>query len=211
MGQIFNPFAPNPSAFLANTFSATSENGLELTVNIPTSSNPEITPPFIFKTAFPPNGIPTNFANGDFLLFTGFIPVPTGSSIPAIGNPGPIEILFETPVKAAGTQFAVDDTFEYTALISAFDQNNTLLGSFSIPGTSSLALENSAVFLGVSSDTANIAKLVFNSSEPQRAIAINQLSFVTLNTDIPEPVSTGSFIGLGLLACGLKSRKKSQP
>ncbi|EAW38469.1 PEP-CTERM sorting domain-containing protein [Lyngbya sp. PCC 8106] len=49
-----------------------------------------------------------------------------------------------------------------------------------------------------------------SSSEPERAIAINQLSFVTVTTDIPEPISTGSLLSLGLLGFGVKSKKKYQ-
>ncbi|MEL7034663.1 MAG: hypothetical protein AAFO04_03465 [Cyanobacteria bacterium J06592_8] len=207
-GQVFNPSAPEPSAFLPNQFSATSENGLELTVNIPVSSNPQITPPFIFKTAFPPDGIPTNFADGNFLLFSGFVPIPTGPFVPAIGNPGPIEIQFETPVKAAGTQLGVDDTFEFTAFLSAFDENDSLLATFSVPGTSSLELDNSAIFLGVSSEIANISKLVFRSSEPERAIAINQLSLMSATTQVPEPTLIGSLMSLGILSFGLALQRK---
>ncbi|MBD2777830.1 hypothetical protein [Iningainema tapete] len=154
LGKVFNPFSPNLAAFLPNSFSAQSSLGLSVNVNIPQIQSPEITPPFVFQTSFPPNGIPTNFSNNDFLLFTGFAPGPD----PAIGNPGPITITFAQPVLGAGTQIAVDDTPQFTAFISAFDNANNLLGTFSTPGTSSLALDNSAVFLGVLNDTPNISE-----------------------------------------------------
>ncbi|WP_414620530.1 hypothetical protein [Calothrix sp. CCY 0018] len=62
--------------------------------------------------------------------------------------------MIDQPVKAAGSQIAVDDIPSFSAFVSAFDRDNNLLGSFSTPGTSSIALDNSAVFLGIQSDEA---------------------------------------------------------
>lgn len=191
--QVFNPFAPpTPDSFLPNTFSATSENGLELDFTIPPSENPAISPPFIFETGFPPDGIPTNFADGDFLLFTGA----DFSAFPAPGNDGPITIDFATPVTGAGTQIAVDDTLSFTANIAAFDDEGNLLNNFSVPGTSSVSLDNSALFLGVVSQEANIARLVYSSSVPNRAIGINTIS-ISNGTAIPE---SSNLFGLLIIA-----------
>ncbi|VEP17892.1 conserved exported hypothetical protein [Hyella patelloides LEGE 07179] len=206
LGRVFDPVAPpTPDSFLPNTFSATSENGLELNFAIPPSNDPAISPPFIFQTGFPPEGIPTNFADGDFLLFTGadfrFFPSP--------GNPGPITIDFTTPVTGAGTQIAVDDTLSFTASVSAFDDGGNLLDSFSVPGTSSLALDNSALFLGVVSEEANISRLVYSSSVPNRAIGINTVS-ISNGTTIPEPSTLFSLviIASSSIYC-LKSKSRS--
>jgi hypothetical protein len=193
LGKVFNPLAPNPAAFLANSFAATSTRGLGLQVTIPPADNPSITPPFVFQTLPLPRGIPTNFAPGDFLLFTGFkFTIPP--TFPTLGNPGPISITFNRPVPGAGAQISVDDTPQFDAILSVFDDANQLLDTFIVPGTSSLALDNSAIFLGVRSDTANISRLVFSSSVPGRAIAINQLSIV----GTPEPTTT---CGLFAVAC----------
>jgi hypothetical protein len=135
--------------------------------------------------------IPSNFANGDFILFTGFAP----GLFPSPGNPSPLTITFDTPVSAAGAQIAVDDTFQFTAFISAFDRANNLLGTFSANGTSSLALDNSALFLGVRSDTDNISRLVFSSSESNRALGINRLSIDTSTVPEPSSIVAISFIG----------------
>ena len=202
LGKVLNPFSPNPAAFLPNSFSATSTGGLGLTVDIAPSMEKGITPPFIFQTSPAPTGVPTNFANGDFALFTGFRP----GFFPALGNPGPITITFNKPVKSAGTQINVDDTPEFTAFISAFDSANNLLGTFEANGTSSLALDNSAVFLGVSSDTANIGKLVFSTSVPNRAIAINTISIATVS----EPDSTLGLLLVGVLGTGVTLGRKRQ-
>jgi hypothetical protein len=180
-----------PFTFLPNSFEATSEKGLGLNVNIPpvSFSIPPITPPLIFQTS---SIVPTNFANGDFILFTGFTP----GVFPSPGNPGPLTITFDTPVSAAGAQIAVDDTFQFTAFISAFDPDNNLLGTFSANGTSSLALDNSALFLGIRSDTANISRLVFSSSIPNRAFGINALSIDTPSVPEPSGVIALSLVGL---------------
>ncbi|PSB02031.1 PEP-CTERM sorting domain-containing protein [Merismopedia glauca] len=204
LGKVFNPFAPDPTKFLSNSFDATSQRGLGLNVNIPVA--PPNTPPFVFQTLPFPQGIPTNFASGDFILFTGILPPP--NPFPAIGNPGPLTITFANPVFAAGTQIAVDDALQpYTAFISAYDINNNLLGTFSTIASSSIALDNSAQFLGVRSDTANISKIVFSSSVPQRAFGINDLSIAV----IPEPTSVLGTFALGTLGASWLIAKRRKP
>lgn len=188
-----------PFKILPNSFGATSSNGLKLNVDIPKSNIPGVTPPLVFQT-LPSPGIPTNFAAADFLLFTGFNP----RTFPAVGNPSPLSLSFDKPVQAFGTQIAVDDTSTFTAFISAFDSDNNLLGSFSAPGTSSLSLDNSALFLGVKSDTANIARLVLSTSENNRAFAINKLRLAT----VPEPSSFLAFLIFASLSTGLRVRYK---
>lgn len=194
--RVFNPTDPN--SFLASSFSATSENGLDLNFTIPPSGNAAISPPFIFQTGFPPNGVPTNFAEGDFILFSGA----DFRSFPAPGNSNPLTIDFATPVTAAGTQIAVDDTLSFTANIAAFDSEGNLLDSFSVLGTSGTALDNSALFLGVADEFASISRLVYSSSVPNRAIGINDISIEGNNNtnSIPEP---STIFALGMLAvCG---------
>lgn len=192
LGRVFNPFAPpNADSFLPNSFPAISDNGLELNFALPPSNDPAISPAFIFQTSSPPGGIPTNFGDGDFILFTGL----DFRFFPAPGNPGPLTIDFASPVTGAGTQIAVDDTLSFTAFLSAFDDGGNLLGSFSVPGTSSLALDNSALFLGVTSEEADIARLVYSSSAPNRAIGINTVSLSTTTTLEPS-----ALFGLLILA-----------
>ena len=194
LDKVFNPLAPpDPNSFLPNSFNATSEAGLNIEVTIPFQQN--VTPPFVFQTLPIPNGIPTNFSNGDFILFTGLTP----GIFPAPGNDGPLTLNFEQPVFGAGTQIAVDDTLEFTAFISAFDINDNLLGEFAADGTSSLELDNSAIFLGINSDQANISKLVYSSSVSNRALGINQLSLVTEITSVPESKTDLSLLCLGIL------------
>jgi len=132
-------------------------------------------------------------------LFTGLISGPP----PAVGKPGPLTIPCDRPVAAAGTQIAVDDTFLFAALMSAFDSNNNLLGSFSTQGTSSLALDNSPQFLGVRSDVANISRLVYSSFEGDRALGINALSIAET---VPEP---SNIAALAVYPCTFNKQEDS--
>ena len=199
LGKVLNPFNPNFADFLGFSFSGTSAGGLGLDVDI-NPINPPITPPFVFKTAPIPQGIPTNFANGDFLLFTGL----QFGIFPAPGNPGPISISFAQPVRAAGAQIAVDDEPNFVGTIKAFDINNNLLDSFSVNGTSSTALDNSAIFLGVKSALAEISRIEFSSDFNNRAIGINTLSID--NPAIPEPSLTMAILVMGSGLLCLKKR-----
>lgn len=199
LGKVLNPFNPNLADFLGFSFSGTSAGGLGLDVDI-NAINPPITPPFVFKTAPIPQGIPTNFANGDFLLFTGL----QFGLFPAPGNPSPISISFAQPVRAAGAQIAVDDAPNFVGTIKAFDINDNLLDSFSVNGTSSTALDNAAIFLGVKSALAEISRIEFSSDFNNRAIGINTLSID--NPSIPEPSLTIALIVMGSGLLCLKKR-----
>ncbi|MHC5773732.1 hypothetical protein [Nostoc sp.] len=211
LGKVFNPSAPSFSAFLPNSFSATSQGGLGLDINIAPTNNPQITPPFVFQT-LPSPGIRSNFAQGDFVLFggidpTGFIPLPAGTPDPGTkGNGGPFTISFAQPVFGAGTQIAVDTSnLLVEDFITAFDNANNWLGTFSVANISSLALDNSAVFLGIRSDTPNISRLVFSSSAPQYGLAINQVSIIA----VPESTYTLAILAFGVSGAVLKLRQRT--
>lgn len=147
----------------------------------------------------------TKFAPGDFILFTGFSPtvIPTG-------NPNPITIVFDQEVKAVGTQIAASgsENIDYEVTISAFDNANNHLGTFSSPGISSGARDDSAVFLGVQSNLANIKTVVFQTSSPQRGLGINTVSIATNITTINEPHPGLGLLIIGSLGLGFKSSKK---
>ncbi len=164
-----------PFSLLSHSFSAKSELGLKLTIEIPYYLRPSVTPPFIFETQ-PRPGIPTNFASGDHVLFTGFVPGPP----PTIGNPGPLRIKFAQPVMALGTQVGADDTYDFLAFLWAYDELGQLLGKFAFPSRSSEDLDNSAQFIGIRSQVANIASVTLSTSEPERAFGINALSLTVL-------------------------------
>ncbi|MEM9905835.1 MAG: PEP-CTERM sorting domain-containing protein [Cyanobacteria bacterium P01_D01_bin.44] len=185
VGPITDLLPPaDPSIFLPNTFVATSQAGQAVMVEIPSTELPGVLSPFVFQTTSG-DGIETNFANGDYILFTGSALGPP----PATGNPGPITLTFAEPVFGAGAQIAVGTVFDFTATLTAFDEQGQVLGSFSVPGMSSEALDNSALFLGAVDEQPRIAKLEFKASEPTSPIGINQLGLVTreANTTVPEP------------------------
>lgn len=82
------------------------------------------------------------------------------------------------------------------------------MGSFEEVGASSLALDNTAVFLGVRGDTANIKRLVYSSSVAARAIGLNRLDNVTA---APEP---GGLFATGLVVLigrRLRARRNTSP
>ena len=201
LGKVLNPFDPNPDDFLPNSFSISSANGLGVNVEIPPiGGGGDITPPFVFQNT---TDTSTNFALNDYLLFTGFSPtvVPTG-------NPNPLTLVFDESVQAAGTQIAASGSefIDYEVFISAFDDANDLLSTFSLPGISSGARDDSAVFLGVRSDTANIKRLVLSTSSPQRGFGINTVSIAT---QVPEPstiLGFSTFLVLGVISKGNKRR-----
>jgi hypothetical protein len=177
LGKVFNPAIPGPPAFLPFTIDATSAHGLGITASL--SAKPGLTPPFVFRNVLPPNGIPANFALNDFVLFTGLQP---GTRPPAPGNPGPLTLRFDRPVAAVGAQFSVDDMPSFTAFIDVYDRYDRRIGHFSRRGVGAKTPDNSAIFLGVRSHRPNIAKVVFSSSEPNRAIGIGTLRIGTAST-----------------------------
>lgn len=186
-----------PFNVLANSFSAKSQQGLGLNVDIP-PPQPGMSSPLVFHT-LPAPGVETDFASGDYILLTGakFNP-------PLAGNPGPLSITFDKPVKGAGTQLAVAFALSpYQAFVSAFDVSNQELGTFSLNAFSSLALDNSAAFLGVRSDTANIKKLVFKSSVDNLPFGINKLSIA-----VPEPSFNLGLLAFAALGGGLIMKRK---
>jgi hypothetical protein len=201
-GKVFDPIAPNPADFLSPSFSVTTDRGLRLGVEIPAAAQP-ISPPLVFQTKSPPAGIPTNFAPGDYLLFTG-AQIGPGTPFPAPGNPGPLSIRFDRPVYAAGAQVAVDDILSYDLTLDVYDAFDILLDSFTIAGTSSSALDDSAAFLGAATDSAIIAQIDFSSSESSSALGINELS---LRHSVPEP-PLALLAGLPMLILARRRRAK---
>ncbi|MGK7932361.1 MAG: hypothetical protein AB4041_13150 [Microcystaceae cyanobacterium] len=197
---IFNPFEvpPDVTKFLSFNFDINSQSGKKINVNIDNIDSPSdavVSPPFVFRTDTPPDGVEANFGLGDAVLFTGL----DSSQFPAPGNPGPITLTFNKSVRAVGTQIAVDDTFNFTIFADIYDKQNTLLQTFSLPGTSSTTIDNSAVFLGVKSDIPNIHRVVYRSDISNRAFGINQVDLVS----VPEGnLSVGLIVlgNLGLIA-----------
>jgi len=121
-----------------------------------------------------------NFAPGAALLWSGF-------SIDA----QTMTIAFGSPVFGAGAQIQSDDHVAFTAFLNSYDSIGNLLHSDTFSGNSTDAHDNSAIFIGVLNDTANIAKIelgILDTSTPG-SFAINRL-------DLKRVPESGEYLGL---------------
>ena len=109
-----------------------------------------------------------------------------------------LELDFATPVAGVGAQLqgllSGNGYGAFTGQMDVFDASNNLLGSFTLPGNSNGNADGSAIFLGVTSSAADIAKVIF-SAPGVASLGVNQVSLLT--AVVPEPAT------LGLLAAGL--------
>jgi hypothetical protein len=192
-------WGPLGPAFTAvpNAFTINSAGGNSLMVS-------QMTGPFERRDqGFPSGGWNGNFAPGDHLLWT------HGS--PGLGSSGPITIDFgPTGIFGGGAQIQanVADGSTFTAHLKAFDKFGALLGEVTEDGLANNAADNSAIFIGISSDTTPISKLEFSLDMPSSLrgdFAINQLAFAP----VPEPASLALFgVGtLGLLTYAMRVRR----
>jgi hypothetical protein len=114
-----------------------------------------------------------NFAPGDRLLWNGNLSAT-------------ISITFATPVSGAGAQIQRDVFAPFTVTLTAFDLGGATLASFSRSGQSSSLGDGSAIFLGVTNDAANIARITY---AVEQGLALNRLDLTTSTapTPVPEP------------------------
>ncbi len=136
-----------------------------------------------------------NFAPGDRLIWTNNLA-------------GAMLIDFDSPVAGLGAQIQMDRLLGlFDATIEVYDVLNNLLASFTIQGDSNNNKDNSAVFIGVLSDSANIDHIVLFTdaarTRDQDDFAINQLD---LRTAVPGPAAL-VMVGLGLLVLGVVGRR----
>jgi hypothetical protein len=124
-----------------------------------------------------------NFAPGDALIWTR-------------GSNGPLEITFASPIFGAGAQIQQNQFGAFTGYIEAFDATNTSLGSFTLPGNSTAAGDNSAIFMGVFDSLGSIKRLIFNVNTTD--LAINRMDLAGVAVPLP-----GSLLLLGSSLLGL--------
>lgn len=97
-----------------------------------------------------------------------------------------ISLSFATAIAGGGAQFADAATLgPFTAFLSAYDILGNLLESVTLGGTTTGAGDNSAIFLGISRQQADIARLEFSASGFNRYFGINR---VELDRTAPEPL-----------------------
>jgi hypothetical protein len=137
-----------------------------------------------------------NFADGDQVLWTGNVNSPNGDA-----DAVPVTFTFGSLVRGVGLQIQPSPFGAFTASIDAFDATNSNIGSFTETGLSSSADDNSAIFLGVLSTSANIKSITINITSPAGVdFAFNELSFEGAAASVPEPASmTLLLFGAGVL------------
>jgi MYXO-CTERM domain-containing protein len=142
------------------------------------------------------NGWNGNFAPGDHILWTENFNTGGGGPM-TLRGPG---------VSAIGTQIMADFFGAFVARISAFDSGGNSLGSFTEAGNSSSAANNSAIFIGVRSDSTPIARILLSLDSAVSSpndFAINTVSLDSRQVAAtPEPPTIiggalGALIGLG--------------
>lgn len=207
------PFPGFPPSFptVSNLFSTSSTNGLSIDVAIPAGEFFRIDQDENFPPPLGPD-FPGAFENGEALLFTG------------LNNPGPLTLSFDIPVFSVGMQIQSDPSINavsapgggsfYTSLIEAFDSFNNSLGTFELEGISKRDTGAGVLFLGVSDEEGDIAKVVLNSQEEGTGIptnvpfAINTVSIRRVGVSEPNAIGNLSLVlGLGILST---LRKKTQ-
>ncbi len=121
-----------------------------------------------------------------------------------------ISIVFDAPVAGGGAQFSDAASYgPFTAFLSAYDAGGALLETWSLGGLTNGAGDNSAVFLGISRQQADIARLDFSASGFNRYFGINRVELdrtAPTSGTVPEP-STLLTAGLALALLWRRSRR----
>ena len=136
-----------------------------------------------------------NFAPGEHLLWT--------------AQNGPdITLTFDHAVSAVGAQFQADYYGPFTAEL--IGSNGAVLGSFALGGYSDGNNDNSAIFLGLKSSSADIKQVEFHLTSAYyqpNDFTIGTVSFA--GGAVPEPATWALMImGFGLAGAALRRRRE---
>lgn len=178
--------------YLGDSFGATGLFGLGATISGATESANG------FERADQSSSWLGNFAPGDELLWTGF-----GT------DPQVITISFATGVFGAGAQIQNDFPGPFDAFVKVYDTGGVLLYSDTFAGNSTPDADDSAIFVGVLNDVANIGKMEIGLVNDGLSFAINQLD-VSRAILVPEASSYVALVGLvGLVGTRMLLRKRA--
>lgn len=185
-------------ANLGNPFSVTSNGGIGVTVSKSSGTFRRMTQDASQNTTGSWLG---NFAAGDSVLWT---------DTTLTGGPGPVDITFGAAVGGAGLQVMANIDGAFDGTIDAFDAANNPIFHGTFAGFGSNLQDNSAVFVGVKNNIANIKRLRINAGTGD--FAVNKLSLVQDSAAVvPEPASLAlalpGVLPIGLMA--LRRRKRS--
>jgi len=178
---------PNPSAIVSNSGFITGTVGRENQGDLQRrNENPPAS-----------GGWNGNFAAGDRLIWTNDLA-------------GAMLIDLNSSVAGLGAQIQMDRLLGlFDATIEVYDDLNNLLATFTVQGDSNNNKDNSAVFIGVLSDSANIDHIVLFTNQARTSarddFSINQLDLRTL-ASVPGPAAL-VLVGLGLLVFGVAGRR----
>jgi hypothetical protein len=191
---------------VANPFTILSTAGRSISVSKAAATGFDLTQ----QISAPPwtrSGWNGNFVFGDWVL-------DTNSNH---GKTNPITLNFGAmAVAAGGAQIQPNlgtQPLTFTAKVEAFDANGNSLASFTEVGTATNAADNSAIFIGIGSSSANISQIALSISKVSGGtggdrswFAINQFDFRT-NTLATAPMISqpASALDLAPLASSLLS------
>lgn len=118
---------------------------------------------------------------------------------------GVVDITFDALVSSFGTQVQANLFGAFSGFVKVYDAANVLLDTIAFSGSNGGNNDGSALFAGVSSDSLNIKRAVFDFGE---GAGINSLSVGNVSHNVPEPGSL-LLVGLGL-AAGLAGTRRAK-
>ena len=129
-----------------------------------------------------------DFAPGDALLWNG-------------GN-GPDTITFSSDLQSVGFKLQNDYFGIFTGFLDVYDRGNTWLGQVSEVGNSTSNGDNSAMFIGVSSDAANIYRIVISTSGSGGDTGANDFALGSGSFTAESPILTPEPSSFAFVASG---------